>query len=121
MSKYKTTIKIIQLAMFLLVCAAASVLTGAGTVSAQEKKADSKKQTKTERAKTPKRGTVRTLDAINIDGEIAVPQVLFITGRDVRRYRDGLEWKFRKNTLDVARSLELPTRLRIVAKHKEEK
>ena len=64
---------------------------------------------------------IRTLDAIEIEGEIAVPQVLFISGRDVRRYRDGLDWKLRKNTLDVVGSLDLPTRLRIVAKPKEEK
>ena len=63
---------------------------------------------------------VRTLDAITIEGEIAVPQVLFITSRDYPRYRDGLGLKFRMTTLDVARSVDLPTRLRIVAKHKEE-
>lgn len=70
----------------------------------------------------PKKRTVaaRTLDAINIEGEIAVPQVLFITARDFRRYRDGTGAKFRMTKLEVARSVDLPTRLRIVAQSKEE-
>jgi hypothetical protein len=65
----------------------------------------------------------RTLDAITIEGEIAVPQVLFITSRDFRRHRDGLDSKYRKNALEVARPTGLPTRLRIVgpqSHHKED-
>jgi len=76
-------------------------------------KANDKK--KTSQSKT---GAVRTLDAINIEGEIAVPQVLFITSRDYPRYRDGLRFEFRKSKLEVARSLDLPARLRIVAQSK---
>lgn len=57
---------------------------------------------------------MRTLEAINIEGEIAVPQVLFITSRDYPRYRDGLALKFRMSALDVARSVDRPTRLRVV-------
>lgn len=59
---------------------------------------------------------VRTIDAINIEGEIVVPQVLFITSRDNRRYRDGLGKNFRMGTLDVARSLATPNRLCVAAK-----
>lgn len=55
--------------------------------------------------------SVRTIDAINIEGEIAVPQVLFITSRDNRRYRDGMGKNFRLGTLDVARDLAAPKRL----------
>lgn len=54
---------------------------------------------------------IRTIDAINIEGEIVVPQVLFITSRDNRRYRDGLGKNFRMGTLDVARSLAAPKSL----------
>lgn len=54
---------------------------------------------------------IRTIDAINIEGEIAVPQVLFITSRDTRRYRDGLGKNFRTGTLDVTRSIVMPNRL----------
>jgi hypothetical protein len=57
---------------------------------------------------------MRTLEAITIEGEIAVPQVLFITSRDYPRYRDGLALKFRMSALDVARSADRPTRLRVV-------
>ena len=74
---------------------------------------------KIKKART-KPDAVRTLDAITIEGQIDVPQVLFITARDFRRYRDGLGSKFRMNALEVARSADLPTRLRIVAKNKEE-
>jgi len=66
-------------------------------------------------APTKGRGeAMRTLEAINIEGEIAVPQVLFITSRDYPRYRDGLALKFRMSALDVARSVDRPTRLRVV-------
>jgi hypothetical protein len=63
----------------------------------------------------------RTLEDIRIEGEIAVPQVLFITSRDYRRYRDNLGLTFRKNSLDVARSAYLPNRLRFVVNNTEEK
>ncbi len=65
---------------------------------------------------------VRTLEEINIEGEIAVPQVLFITARDTRRFRDGLGATYRMSAVDVARSLTLPGRVRVVPQqsHKEE-
>ena len=71
-------------------------------------------------AQKDKKG-VRTLEDVNIEGEIAVPQVLFITSRDYPRYRDGMRLKFRMSTLEVARSVDLPTRLRIVAKQTQYK
>lgn len=54
---------------------------------------------------------VRTLDAITIEGEIAVPQVLFITARDVRRFRDGLARTYRPGPLDIVRSIDTPRRV----------
>jgi hypothetical protein len=60
--------------------------------------------------------TVKTLDAINIEGKIVVPQVLFITSHDQPRYRDGLALRFRPGALDVARSPRMPIRLRVVAR-----
>ena len=60
--------------------------------------------------------SIRTIDAINIEGEIAVPQVLFITSRDNRRYRDGLGKNFRLGTLDVTRSVAMPNRLCVAGK-----
>jgi hypothetical protein len=64
--------------------------------------------------------SVRTLETIKIEGEIAVPQVLFITGREFPRFRDGLGSTFLTNARDVARSLEYPARVRVVESRKEE-
>ena len=72
-----------------------------------------KKSTGKAKATVP---SVRTIDAINIEGEIAVPQVLFITSRDNRRYRDGLGKNFKLGTLDVARSVAMPSRLCVAGK-----
>jgi len=58
---------------------------------------------------------VRTLDAIRIEGEIDVPQVLFITARDYRRFRDGLGTQYRSTSADVTKTIPLPSRLRMVA------
>jgi hypothetical protein len=68
-------------------------------------------------AKSPatRKEAVRTLDAIRIEGEIDVPQVLFITARDYRRFRDGVGTKYQVTASDVAKSVASPTRLRIVA------
>ena len=64
---------------------------------------------------------VRTLDAINIEGEIAVPQVLFITARDVRRYRDGMGLKFQLSATEAGRSAVLPSRLRVAPQSQSNK
>ena len=96
-----------------------AAIEGAAATAADESGSSSRSPAKAKRSGT-RTPAVRTLDAITIEGEIAVPQVLFITSRDYPRYRDGLGLKFRMTTLDVARSVDLPTRLRIVAKHKEE-
>lgn len=53
---------------------------------------------------------VRTLDAITIEGEAAVPQVLFITSREHPRHRDDLGRRFRPTALDIARGAPAPTR-----------
>ena len=62
---------------------------------------------------SPKKGAgaIRTIDAITIEGEIAVPQVLFITSRDNRRYRDGIGKLYRKNTAELARLLRAQDRV----------
>ena len=62
----------------------------------------------------PRADVVRTLDAITIEGEIAVPQVLFITSRDTRRFRDDLASTYRPTALDVLRSARTPMRSRIL-------
>jgi hypothetical protein len=64
--------------------------------------------------------SVRTLETIKIEGEIAVPQVLFITGREFPRFRDGLGSRFLTDARHVARSLDYPARVRVVESRKEE-
>jgi hypothetical protein len=61
---------------------------------------------------------IRTLEAIHIEGEIPVPQVLFITARDSRRFRDGLGHRYQIGALELARSVSLPDRLRVVQPEK---
>jgi hypothetical protein len=51
---------------------------------------------------------IRTLDEITIEGEVAVPQVLFITARDRPRYEDRLHRRYLRGSLDLARTTPLP-------------
>ena len=78
-----------------------------------------KKPASTKKTSAPKAGAVapvsRTLDAIRIEGEIDVPQVLFITARDYRRFRDGAPQKYQTTSADVAKTIPLPNRVRMVA------
>jgi len=105
----------------IVLCTTASATTAdareATTVVAQ---AGSSKRSTRSGGTAKRTAAARTLEAITIEGEIAVPQVLFITSRDFRRYRDGLALKFRMNSFGVAQSVELPARLRVVAQSKEE-
>ena len=64
-------------------------------------------------AAAPRRAGDRTLDAITIEGEIAVPQVLFITSREQPRYRDLLHRRFLRTSLDVGEHAILPSRVLI--------
>jgi hypothetical protein len=95
--------------------AAAALSTGTALAQREDAGAQPPARPRADTVATQRSAVVRTLEAINIEGEIAVPQVLFITSRDYPRYRDRLRWRYRMSSLDVARSLELPTRLRIVA------
>lgn len=61
--------------------------------------------------------TVRTLEAINIEGELTIPQVLFITSRDHPRHRDGLRERYRKSALEIGRETVFPRRFRTLAGH----
>jgi hypothetical protein len=61
--------------------------------------------------------TDRTLEAIEIEGEIAIPQVLFITSRDHPRYRDGLRDRYRRSALEVGREVEWPRHIRPLFSH----
>lgn len=56
----------------------------------------------------------RTLDAVAIEGEVDVPQVLFISSRDHLRFHDDTARRYRPGPLDVIRGATVPVRLRIV-------
>ena len=64
--------------------------------------------------KTPSKRSgkgLRTLDEINIEGEIAVPQVLFITARERKHYQDFLHRQYLKGSQELCRETQIPTRL----------
>jgi hypothetical protein len=84
---------------------------GAQIVHGHDKKevgGDVKATTPTPPAKAT--AATRTLDAIRIEGEIDVPQVLFITARDYRRFREGAPSKYQITSADIAKSIPLPNR-----------
>ena len=51
----------------------------------------------------------RTLDEITIEGEIPVPQVLFITARDQRRFLDLRHHRYLKNSQRVGETTVYPS------------
>ena len=62
-------------------------------------------------ASSGRRIAERTLDAITIEGEIAVPQVLFITSREQPRYNDQLHRRYMRTSLDVGERASLASRV----------
>ena len=56
----------------------------------------------------------RRLDEIHIEGEIAVPQVLFITARDQRRFMESHHRRYLRTSLEVGRRTVAPTRIVLV-------
>ena len=60
---------------------------------------------------------VRTLEAIQIEGVIAIPQVLFITSRDHPRFRDGLRERYRETALEIGRGASFPHRFKPLTEH----
>ncbi len=57
---------------------------------------------------------VQTLDSITIEGEVAVPQVLFITSREHPRHPQDLGLALRPDALTVARRVAGPDRLVVI-------
>ena len=54
-------------------------------------------------------GMPRTLEDVHIEGEIPVPQVLFITTRDPRRYMDFQHHRYLTSSAQLAEQTALPT------------
>jgi hypothetical protein len=57
----------------------------------------------------------RTLDDIHIEGEIPVPQVLFITARDQRRFMEFQHHRYLKSSLELGRATATPSRIVVTA------
>lgn len=57
----------------------------------------------------PAAGATRTLDAVHIEGELDVPEVLFITARDQRRIVGFQHRRYLPGSADVARATPLPS------------
>jgi hypothetical protein len=73
------------------------------------KKADAAEATPEKTAGLPRR-----LDEINIEGEIAVPQVLFVTARDQRRFMDFQQRRYVKSSLEVGTEKVFPTWIAVI-------
>ena len=59
-------------------------------------------------------GSVQTLDSITIEGDVAVPQVLFITSREHPRHHEDLGRVLRLDALTLARRVSGPDRLVVI-------
>jgi len=53
----------------------------------------------------------RMLDDIRIEGEIPVPQVLFVTARDQRRFMEFQHHRYQLTSLELGRATPGPSRL----------
>lgn len=53
----------------------------------------------------------RTLDDIRIEGEIPVPQVLFVTAREQRRFMEFQHHRYQQTSLELGRATATPTRV----------
>jgi hypothetical protein len=62
----------------------------------------------------PRVGT-RMLDDIHIEGEIPVPQVLFITARDQRRFMEFQHHRYQKTSVELGRATATPSRVVVTA------
>jgi hypothetical protein len=59
-------------------------------------------------ARAPVDARSRTLDDIHIEGEIPVPQVLFITARDQRRFLEFQHHRYLRTSTQLGEATELP-------------
>ena len=60
-------------------------------------------------ARARSRAAPRRLEDITIEGEIPVPQVLFITARDQRRFMDFQHRRYLKTSLQIGQEAVLPS------------
>lgn len=65
-------------------------------------------------AKDARGGGPRKLEDIHIEGEIPVPQVLFITARDQRRFLDFHHRRYLRTSRELGEATTLPSRVVLV-------
>jgi outer membrane receptor protein involved in Fe transport len=63
------------------------------------------------RSAAPKDGAPRRLTDVHIEGEMPVPQVLFITARDQRRYVDFQHQRYLRDSRALGAATATPTRV----------
>ena len=68
----------------------------------------------TEPSASPGRAAPRRLEDIHIEGEVPVPQVLFITGRDQRRFLEFRHREYLQSSVEVGRAAVLPSHFHLV-------
>jgi hypothetical protein len=112
-----------MLKRFLAGAALASVLVTAAAFAAEPENAEPQKAEppmaepqkpapqKSAAAPDASRTGPRTLDDINIEGQIAVPQVLFITARDQRRLVDFQHRRYLRSGRQLGEQTVLPQRI----------
>ena len=86
-------------ALAVLALLAAATVAGAATAGADSV------------TRTRSRVAPRTLDDIHIEGEIPVPQVLFITARDQRRFMEFQHHRYTRTSLELGRGTAMPSRI----------
>jgi hypothetical protein len=65
------------------------------------------------------RAAPRTLDEIQIEGEIPVPQVLFVTAREQRRFMEFQHHRYLRSSLELGRATATPTRVVVTSPAQE--
>ena len=70
-----------------------------------------RRETSDEATRGRPRVAPRMLDDIRIEGEIPVPQVLFVTARDQRRFMEFQHHRYQVTSLELGRATPGPSRL----------
>jgi hypothetical protein len=85
--------------------------TSVPTHAAARPQAGTRASAKTDSAAAIAHAGARTLEDIHIEGEIPVPQVLFITAREQRRFMEFQHHRYLKNSREVGAATVPPSRI----------
>jgi hypothetical protein len=108
----KATLIVVSLALIAFAATAgATATTPSRSSHPAAKRAAAAKPAAADSARTGARTGPRTLDDIHIEGEIPVPQVLFITARDQRRFMEFQHHRYTRTSLELGRSTAMPSRV----------